>query len=213
MPDKTSSLAKKQLISIKEEDDTWIHNRDCIVTHCVDLYQELYRSRRLPTDTTEPQQPHRPGMDSTASAILPIDVEALIKKLDCSKAPGKDNITGSVLQGSGETNLINWLFNKCLQLCQALKAWQSAVMVLLCKKGNTSDIKNYRPISLLPIIYKVFSHILLQHILWTVDFNKPSEMAGFRSGFSTTDHLHVINQVQEKAHEYSIPLCFALVDH
>ena len=99
-------LGKKQLISIMDKDGTWIHKRDCIVTHCVDLYQELYRSRRLPTDTTEPQQPHRPGMDSAPSAILPIEVEALIKKLDCSKAPGKDNITGSVLQDSGETNLI-----------------------------------------------------------------------------------------------------------
>ena len=82
-----------------------------------------------------------------------------------------------------------------------------------CGDGFTaSDIKNYRPISLLPIIYKVFSHILLQWIPWTLDFHQPQEQAGFRSGFSMTDQLHVVNQLQERAHEYSIPLCFALMD-
>ena len=86
-------------------------------------------------------------------------------------------------------------------------------MILLYKKGNTSDIKNYRPISLLPIIYKVFSCILLQQILQTLDFYQPREQAGFRASFSTIDHLHVINHLQEKAHEYSISLCFALVDY
>ena len=27
------------------------------------------------------------------------------------------------------------------------------------------------------------------------------------------DHLHVVNQFQEKVHEYNIPLCFAFVDY
>ena len=95
-------IGKKQLISIMEEDGTQIHNRDCIVTCCVEFYQELYRSRRLQTNTIEPQQPHRPSMDDAPPVILPAEVEALIKKLDCSKAPGEDNITGGVLQDGGE---------------------------------------------------------------------------------------------------------------
>ena len=86
-------------------------------------------------------------------------------------------------------------------------------MILLHEKGNTSDIKNYRIISLFPIIYKVFSCILLQWILQSLDFHKHREQAGFRAGFSMIDHLHVINQLQEKAHEYNIPLCFAVVDY
>ena len=132
-----------------------------------------------------------------------------------SKAPGEDNITGSVLQDGRESivNLLTQLFNKCFQLSQVPKAWQNAVMFLLCKKGNTSGIKNYRPISLLPIIYKVFLHILLQWILQTLDFHQPQEQAGFISSFSMTDHLHVINQLQENVHEYSIPVCFAFIDY
>ena len=154
-------------------------------------------------------------MDDAPSAILPAEVEALIKKLDHSKAPGEDNITGGVLQDGREAivNLLTWLFNKCLQPFQVPKAWQNAVMILLHKKSNTSDIKNYRPISLLPIIYKVFSGILLQQILQTLDFHQPREQVGFRAGFPTIDHLHVINQLQEKVCEYNIPLCFALVDY
>ena len=79
-------LDKKQLISIMEEDGTQINNRDCIATHCVEFYQELYRSRRLQTNTMEPQQPHRLVMDDAPPIILPTEVESLIKKLDQSRS-------------------------------------------------------------------------------------------------------------------------------
>ena len=93
-------IGKNQLISIMEEDGTQIHNRECIVTCCVEFHQELYRTRRLQTNTTEPQQPHRPSMDDAPPVILPAEVEALIKKLHHSKAPGEDNITqGSHFSG------------------------------------------------------------------------------------------------------------------
>ena len=75
------------------------------------------------------------------------------------------------------------------------------------------DIKNYRPISLLPIMYKVFSNILLQRMIRMLDFHQPREQAGFRAGYSTIDHLQVVNQLQEKANEYNMPLCFAFVDY
>ena len=99
---------QKQLISIMEEDGTRIQNRDHIVKCCVEFYQKLYRSRRLPTDTMEPQQPHRLALDEAPPVILPGEIKASIKKLDCSMAPGEDNITGSVLQNSGEA-IVNLL--------------------------------------------------------------------------------------------------------
>ena len=50
-------------------------------------------------------------------------------------------------------------------------------------------------------------------MLRTLDQHQPREQAGFRSGFSTIDHIQVISQLQENADEYNIPLCFAFVDY
>ena len=84
-------------------------------------------------------------------------------------------------------------------------SWKNASVVLIHKKGDKADVKNYRPISLLPVIYKVFSNILLQRMLQALEQHQPQEQAGFRPGFSTTDHIHVVSQLREKANEYKIP--------
>ncbi|MEG7522153.1 MAG: reverse transcriptase domain-containing protein, partial [Chromatiales bacterium] len=44
-------------------------------------------------------------------------------------------------------------------------------------------------------------------------FLQPREQAGFRSRYSTTDHIHVVNRLKEKCREYNIPLCLAFVDY
>ena len=46
-----------------------------------------------------------------------------------------------------------------------------------------------------------------------LDENQPREQAGFRKGFSTTDHLHVTNQIIEKSNEYNLPLCIGFIDY
>ena len=62
-------------------------------------------------------------------------------------------------------------------------------------------------------MYKVFSNTLLQRTICTLDFHQPLEQAGFRKGYSTIDHLQVVNLLKDKANEYNIPLCFAFVDY
>ena len=208
-------LGKGQLISIMEEDGAHIHDKDRIVKRCVEYYKELYKSRRVSTD----QDSHDDlTMTSTIDppSILPLEVEASIKRPKCSKAPGEDNMTSGILQDGGDATIqvLTYLFNTCLRHWQFPKAWKNALIVLIHKKGNISDIKNYRSISLLPIMYKVFSNIFLQGMVRTLDVYQPREQAGFRAGYSTIDHLlQVVNQLQETANEYNMPLCFVFVNY
>jgi len=39
-----------------------------------------------------------------------------------------------------------------------------------------------------------------------LDLNQPEEQASFRQNYTTVDHLHILNQVMEKAKEYKIEL-------
>ena len=80
-------------------------------------------------------------------------------------------------------------------------------MAIIFKKGNRKDLKDYRPICLLSNIYKVLTKVLTKRL------DKNREQAGFRSRYSTTDHIHDVNQLEEKCREYNIPLCIAFVDY
>ena len=84
-------------------------------------------------------------------------------------------------------------------------------MVIFYKKGNIKDIKNYRPICLLSCMYQLFTKIITTRLEKKLDETQPEEQAGFRSKYSTTDHIHAIHQ--EKCREYNIPLCVAFVDY
>merc|ERR1712228_745443 len=55
--------------------------------------------------------------------------------------------------------------------------------------------------------------VLQKRMEQTLDANQPREQAGFRKGYSTTDHLQSINQVIEKCNEFSLPLCIAYIDY
>ena len=86
-------------------------------------------------------------------------------------------------------------------------------MVIFFKKGSRKDIKNYKPICLLSNMYKPFTKIITTRQEKKLDENQPRDLAGFRSKYSTTGHMHAINQLKEKCLEYNIPLCVAFVDY
>src|ERR1700722_16922916 len=59
---------------------------------------------------------------------------------------------------------------------------------------------------------KLFTKVIKNRIEKQLDTNQDREQGGFRSGYSTTDHLQVITQLVQKANEYEMPMCFIFVD-
>ena len=205
-------LGRSNIISLKEENGTHIHGQDRMINRCEEFFANLY-STKLPQGLPSVQI-QRDTRNTPPPPILPIE-SAAIKRLKRNKAPGNDNITADILKDGGEpiVQMFTNMFNRCLSEGKLQNSWENASVILIHKKGDTADIKNYRPISLLPITYKVFSQVILHRMLHTLDQHQPREQAGFWSGFSTIDHIQVISQLQEKAGEYKTPLCFAFVDY
>jgi len=82
----------------------------------------------------------------------------------------------------------------------------------LCKEGDKEHVENYRLISLLSVIYKMFHKVILNRIDRDLDFNQGTEQARFHRGFSTMDHIQTLNEVMERTHEYELPLCLEFID-
>ena len=104
------------------------------------------------------------------------------------------------------------LYNQCLQWEKVPEAWENAVITLLHKKEDITKLENYRPISLLSTLYKLFMKIITKRNTKKFDFYQPVEQAGFRSGFSTNDHLQVMRSLIEKCNEYKIGIVLIFID-
>ena len=104
------------------------------------------------------------------------------------------------------------LFNIILINERIPEEWKQSELIIIYKSGDTENVKNYRPISLLSHVYKVFVKVLLARTQNKMDDYQPREQAGFRKGFSTTDHLQVVTQLIEKADEYQQCLCLGFID-
>jgi len=86
-------------------------------------------------------------------------------------------------------------FNKLMKGTEVSSTWGTGVVCPLFKnKGSINDPNNYRGITLLSVISKIYTKILATRIqLWVKHHNIiiPAQ-AGFRKGFSTIKNVFVI---------------------
>ena len=81
---------------------------------------------------------------------------------------------------------------------------------MILKPGKLpNEVKSYRPISLLPVISKIFEKILLKRLKSVIENLIPDHQFGFRSKHSTIDQVHRITDIIEKALENK-QICSAL---
>ncbi|KIH60190.1 hypothetical protein ANCDUO_09565 [Ancylostoma duodenale] len=104
-------------------------------------------------------------------------------------------------------------FSRYLAKCEVPVAWKRSSTILLFKKRDKEDLENYRPVTLVVVLYKVFTHCLLTRIRRTLDEAQPVEQAGFRRKFSTLDHIITCCRLIETAPEYQEPLVLTFVDY
>ncbi|KAE9419205.1 hypothetical protein Angca_009103, partial [Angiostrongylus cantonensis] len=129
-------------------------------------------------------------------------------------APGPDRIRSEHLKNLPPVlvNILARLFTRYLYECKVPTQWKTSKAVLLFKKGDLHDIGNYRPFCLLPVVYKLFTRVILNRIDRTLDEGQPCEQAGFRKGFSTMDRIHTLTRLIEVSREYKRPLCLTFID-
>ena len=193
---------RKKIRSMLKENGETTKDREEILSICSDFYKKLYaKTVEKPQDLVE-KSPDK-------------EIENTLKSLKKGKAPGIDNITSDILKLGGKEVIkaLETIFNEILESQETPETWREAKMIILHKKGERRDIKNYRPVSLLSHTYKLFTRAIQNRMEKVLDENQPHEQAGFRKKYSTVDHLQALNRVIEKSEEYQLSLVIGFIDY
>ena len=181
----------------------------------VEHYLELYATQNIVTYAALDALPSLPVMEELDTLPTMEELSKAIDRLACGKAPGKDGIPPEVLKQGKQTILqpLHELLCLCWEQGHIPQDMRDANIVTLYKnKGDCSDCNNYRGISLLSIVGKVFARVALNRLQSLASRVYPESQCGFRAGRSTVDMIFSLRQLQEKFREQQQPLFLAFVD-
>ena len=144
------------------------------------------------------------------------ELEIAIKKLKTDKAAGCDGILNEfICNSSYNLKLIMLkLFNSILNTGQFPKLWVEAEIVPIFKKGDRENPENYRGITLISCIGKVFTSIINRRLnTWAESNNVYSDnQFGFREGRGAVDCMFILHGIIESFLSQSKPLYCVFVD-
>ena len=162
--------------------------------------------RALGTEPTSAQpvvidEEDPPSVDVLDSPITEEDIMRAVEHLKTNKAPGTDGIVAEMIKTSLSQILpfLVALFNRIFDTEEYPTEWTGAIIIPIHKSGNKNDPDNYRGVSLLSILGKVFAHILNKRLSWWQEENKiAEERSGFRTGYSTMDNVFVLYAIVQR---------------
>ena len=129
-----------------------------------------------------------------------------ILKCPNHKAPGFDLITGQLLKELPRKAivLLTTIYNSMLRFTYFPVTWKFAQIIMIPKPGKPPHrVTSYRPISLLPLLSKIFERIFLKriHVDAVINEKIPAHQFGFREYHSTTQQCHRIIEILKSLEE------------
>lgn len=209
---KKNVMWKKDIHKIKNKNGDIMTNKRDIITTIETFYKQLYSTPNKELNTNIPKVLNQGSED--IPEIDEAEIMAALKSMKNNKAPGEDGLVIESIKNGGQNIIkaLKILFNKCLLEGITPSQWENAQIIILHKKGDNTDLENYRPISLLSHIYKLYTKILTTRLTNKLEFFLSKEQAGFRTKYGTNDHLLTIKALIEKCIEYNKPLMLIFVD-
>jgi hypothetical protein len=135
------------------------------------------------------------GVEQLNAPITTEEIRAVISKLRWYKAAGLDKVRSAVLICLAESDEFmdrtTEVFNALFVAGTVPKAWKDVVVSMLYKKGDIRDSGNYRGISLMSIIAKVYEKVLVTRMTAFLEANNGFDESaqGSRKDRSAVDNL------------------------
>ena len=199
----------KHIRALFNDDDELAEEKDEILTTIHNFYQELYKSEGIDL------QQMTENLDTINLTLSEDDARALnrpitkeevhkaIKNMRKGKSPGNDGLTAEFYQQFGEflEDEITELMNNIMLSGELPKSQKEATLKLLFKKGDHRHLKNWRPVSLLNVDYKILSKIMTFRLSEYMEKITPIEQKCGVKGRQMRDIIRNIDVICEEMNE------------
>ena len=149
------------------------------------------------------------------SSITESEIRKCLNSLKNNKASANDNIINEYMKYSAEKMMPIYilLFNLVLDTGILPDAWLEGIIRPIYKRsGDPKKPENYRPITILSCFGKLFTSVLNLRLNNFIEHHNilNENQAGFRSGYSTTDHIFTLHALTEilKQSKKKLYCCF-----
>ena len=160
-----------------------------------------------------PRLPEK-ARESCEGVITERELNNAVKAMENNKSPGFDGLTTNFykhfwpLFGAELTRVYNYSFNNGLLTVSQRRG----IITLLFKKGDRTQLKNWRPITLLNTDYKILTRALANRLQQVLPLIVSSDQTASIKGRTINDNTRLLNDVISYANEKSINLALISVD-
>ena len=202
--------SKGSMSHINDDNGQVLVNEVEVIERWKEHFEGLYGGM----DRTDQEVPYGKAVEKDDLEIYAEEVRRCVKRLKTRKAPGVCGVMPEMLIAGGEV-VVKWLvklFNLVWRVGVAPNDWRKALIIPIYKKGGRLECSNYRGISLLSVIGKMYARVLNDRIKLMTEGKVMDEQGGFRAGRSCNDQIFAVRQVVEKTIEKDRVLYMAFVD-
>ena len=180
----------------------------------VEHYSDIYSRENIVSPSALDAVKWLPTMEELDTEPTLEELSKAIDSLASGKAPGSDGIPPDLLKHCNTTLLhsLHVLLCQCWQGAVPQDMREAKIITLFKNKGERSDCNNFRGISLLSVIGKVFTKVILIRLQKLAECVYPESQCGFRAGRYTIDMIFSLRQLQEKCREQQMPLYIVFID-
>ena len=175
--------------------------------------QEAFKNIE-PTEQTTFNENEIEELNMNTNNITKSEIQSALKTLKNGKAAGCDDIPGEILKSdiATTTDILHNLFNQVWAQEQIPEDWRTGLLCKLPKKGDLTRCENWRGITLLSVISKVLTRIMLDRMKLALDRKLRENQAGFRAKRSCTDQIATLRIIVEQSIEWQSSLYLNFID-
>jgi len=190
-------------------------NRQSIADVFASFYEELYELRPPSADVADTSDHSETNGNDEITPFSAEELDKALSQLRSGRCRDTNGVLAEMLKEGGgnlRSHLLQLYNDVTSQHSTPPQQWKQTTISVLYKSGDPLLASNYRPIAIIPVLYKLFARLLYNRLEPLLDRYQTPDQAGFRHDYSTEDHLFTTTILHERSQEWQLPLWVAAID-